>query len=473
LLLDCGIARGPKPAVDSESHFLGCTSATDCGGITGATCAGGWCVDVETGERIGMNALGAGNWDALPPGSSADDLAGNGAELAGIDPGVSLPEASVSAGVNPPPELPRCYTSSGAAAPPFKSQAELDPLVDCESIYGDLEITFDADLRVLHALRSLVGTLYIHPLARQLSSLAGLENLESVSGDLRLEGVSTLEPLARLQAVGTTPGRGLFLAQSRGLRDLSGLERLTSLRNLSIYDLPDLVSLDGLSLPPAGMESLTLQKLPGLATLPTFSAELVTLEETAFTSLAPLQAAAIGELVVRNNPLLVDATVYTVERLSLQGNARLTTLALPAQVRPLDRLELVGNPALQSIVSAEDLTSLDELSVRDNPALQTINLPWLQSLNTFQVLRNPSLTTIDLPLLVQEVQDLTVVSNPNLSMRSIFSITGRARRYKLAGNQGDPLFLDPCPYVRDTFCDEPPIDSICAPGTDRYDCGER
>jgi hypothetical protein len=55
-------------------------------------------------------------------------------------------------------------------------------------------------------------------------------------------------------------------------------------------------------------------------------------------------------------------------------------------------------------------------------------------------------------------------------MPSIFSITGRARKSKLAGNQGDPLFLDPCPYIRDTYCDE--LDSICAPGTDRYDCGE-
>ena len=91
LLLDCGIARGPKPEVDSESHFLGCTSETDCGGVAGATCAGGWCVDVETGERVGTNALGDGNWDALPPGSSAEEDFPDGPRLEGAPTAAGVP----------------------------------------------------------------------------------------------------------------------------------------------------------------------------------------------------------------------------------------------------------------------------------------------------------------------------------------------------------------------------------------------
>ena len=71
LLLDCGIARGPKPEVDSESHFLGCTSDAQCSGIAGSTCAGGWCVDVETGERIGLNAVGNEQWDTIAPDDPA------------------------------------------------------------------------------------------------------------------------------------------------------------------------------------------------------------------------------------------------------------------------------------------------------------------------------------------------------------------------------------------------------------------
>jgi hypothetical protein len=475
LLLDCGIARGPKPEVDSESHFLGCSSVSDCGGIVGATCAGGWCVDVDTGERIGTNAQDDGNWDALPPGSSADGFPTDGPWLegaptaTGVPPGDGSSDGSVAAPLDgdAPPPLP-CYTASIAPVPPFQTQAALNRLADCETVYGDLTITFDADLRVLHSLRTLLGTFDIRPLSRHISSLAGLENLEVVSGDLRLQGVSSFAPLASLQAVGAKSGQGLTVQQGT-VRDLTGLEKLTSLHNLTLLDLPELVSLAGLP-SPTGMESLNLVSVPALATLPPFSAAQVTLQGTGFTNLASLQGTPIGELIVQNNPLLVDATISTVQKLRLEGNPVLSVLTLPAQAKPLESLEVIGNPSLQSIVGADSLVFLESLSVRENPVLQTINLPWVQELNTFQVIRNTNLSAIDLPLLVQAVQDLTVVSNPNLSMPSIFSITGRAKKYKLAGNQGDPLFLDPCPYIRDTFCDAPPVDSICAAGTDSYDC---
>ena len=473
LLLDCGIARGPKPEVDSESHFLGCTSETDCGGVAGATCAGGWCVDVETGERIGTNALGDGNWDALPPGSSAEEDFPDGPWLEGAPTAAGTsPDGSVAAPIDgPAPPASPCYTSSVQPVPPFQTQAALNRLADCDTVYGDLTITFDADLRVLHSLHTLLGTLDIRPLARHITSLAGLENLEVVSGDLRLQGVSSVAPLASLQAVGARSGQGLMV-QEGNLRDLTGLEKLTSLHSLVLLDLPALVSLEGLP-SPTGLESLILSRVPALATLPPFAAEQVTLDGTGFTSLASLEGMRIGELAVLNNPLLVDATISSVAKLRLEGNPVLSLLTLPAQAEPLESLEVIGNPSLQSIVGADELVYLDSLSVRENPVLQTINLPWVQELNTFQVIRNTNLVAIDLPLLVQAVEDLTVVSNPNLSMPSIFSITGRARKYKLAGNQGDPLFLDPCPYIRDSFCDAPPVDSICAEGTDRYDCGNR
>ncbi|HEU4579644.1 MAG TPA: hypothetical protein VFS67_15405 [Polyangiaceae bacterium] len=218
---------------------------------------------------------------------------------------------------------------------------------------------------------------------------------------------------------------------------------------------------------------MILQDVPALRSINLYGADSLTLDNTGFQNLVFLQGVSLRQLTVRNNPDFTDATVLAVEELIVDSNPQLTTLSLPAQAQPLISLEVVGNPSLQSIDGGEDLTWLRALSVRDNPLLQTINLPWVQSLGTFQVIRNPSLSSIGLPLLTQQVDELTVVSNPSLSLPSIFSITGRARKYKLAGNQGDPLFLDPCPYARDNFCDEPPVDSICAPGTDRYDCEDR
>lgn len=471
LLLDCGIARGPKPEVDSESHFLGCTSETDCGGIAGATCAGGWCVDVETGERIHPNALGNENWDALPSAAPADDFPAASASVP--DPAASVDEGSVVAGIDPPPPPPLpCYTSSLLPAPAFDNQEALNRLAGCENIYGDLEITFDANLQALHSLRSLFGNLYIHPASGSLTSLAGLENLELVSGDLHLAnlGVSSLERLARLQAVGANEGQGLILEQSPGLRNLQGLEQLQSLHGLSLIGLPNLVSMDGYFVPQESSPgTILLKDVPALASFTSFIADSVTVDNAGFTDLQALQW-PVGKLTLRNNALLVEATVTYAGRITIENNPRLATVSVAATVKPLLSLDVVGNASLQSIVADQSLSDLDSLSVRENPALQTISLPWVQSLNTFQLLRNTNLTTIELPLLVQQVSDLMVVSNPNLAMPSIFSITGRARKYKLAGNQGDPLFLDPCPYIRDTFCDAPPVDSICAPGTDNYDC---
>lgn len=481
LLLDCGIARGPKPEVDSESHFLGCTSETDCGGIAGATCAGGWCVDVETGERIGSNALGNQQWDTISPDDPAADFPTNGEWQDGLATGLNPPAAATPPGGSVegpldglyPPPLP-CYTSSYEPVPPYENQEQLNRLAGCDKIYGDLEITFDADLQALSSLRSFFGTLHIHPPSGQsLSSLAGLENLELVSGNLILEnlGVSSLASLSRLRSVGADAGLGLILMGSPRLRDLRGLENLQGLDSVTIVGLPNLTSLNGLNLFGRKMQSVLLQSLPALTGDLPIVADTLTLDNTGVVSFHALQGAS---LTLSNNLELTDVGVYNVDQLVLDHNPKLVSFTLPAGAATgMSRLEVVGNAALQSIVDAGQLSSMGSLTVNENPVLQAVSLPWLQSVDVFEVIRNPSLVSIDLPLLIQQVQDLKVVSNPSLSMSSIFSITGRARKYKLAGNEGDPLFLDPCPYVRDTFCDEPPVDSICAPGTDRYDCGKQ
>ena len=416
LLLDCGIARGPLPATDSESHFLGCTSEAECSGIAGATCAGGWCVDVETGERIGMNALGDGSWDALPPGPSADGFPTDGPWLDGSDPGVDLPRASVD-------PAPTCIIESPAQA--IDNQVALERLQGCETVYGDLDITFDADLRALSSLREVQGTLSIQPGSHRLSSLVGLENLETVSGDLQLHflRVRSLESLANLQSVGARSGGGLFLVESSGLHDLRGLAKLRDLQKLGIGASIDFASLDGLTLP-SRMDSVMLLDLPQLSSLPPISASSLTLEHTGLTDLSAVTR-PVDELAVRRNSQLVDVTVSGVDRLIVENNAALVNLRLPAQYAAPTSLQVIGNPSLQSIVGLDNVVWMNTLSVVENPALHTISMSGLQALDTFQVIRNPSLSVIELPLLIQQVEDLLVVSNPSLSMPSIFSITGR------------------------------------------------
>ncbi len=454
--------------MDSESHFLGCTGESDCGGIAGATCAGGWCVDVETGERIGNNALG----DGLPYDDPAADLPAEGAspQAAATPPGGS--EFAPVDELYPPP-LP-CYTSSFQPVPPYQNQEQLNRLAGCDKIYGDLEIAFDADLQALSSLRNFFGTLTIRPPSGQrLSSLAGLENLQLVSGNLILAnlGVSSLASLSGLESVGAQSSLGLSLMGSPGLRDLRGLENLHILDNLSIVGLSNLTSLNGLNLTARRLQTVKLQSLPAFTGEIPITADSITLDNTGIRTFS---ASPGLSLTLSNNLQLTDVNVQGVDALVIDHNPKLVSFTLPeGAATAMSRLELVGNESLQSIVDAGQLTTMGLLNVKENPVLQAVSLPWLQSLDVFEVIRNPNLASIELPMLIQEVQDLKVVSNPSFSTASIFSITGRARKYKLAGNEGDPLLLDPCPYVRDTFCDEPPVDGICAPGTDRYDCGKQ
>ena len=140
------------------------------------------------------------------------------------------------------------------------------------------------------------------------------------------------------------------------------------------------------------------------------------------------------------------------------------------QINGLQVLNVSDNPSLQSITGPDQLPSLNTLFVSENPALATLSLPGLQRLDSLRVQRNPSLTSIDLPLLTEPMESMVVVSNGSLPSDSLFSLSTHARNVKLAGNQGQAVGLDPCPYQRDGDCDAAPIDSLCAPHTDRFDC---
>jgi hypothetical protein len=440
--IGCGLASGPK--VDSESHFLDCTSETDCSGVAGATCANGWCVDVESGDRIQPNAIDGTTGDALAPG-----------ELLGVS----------------------CTLSDLLPSPTIDDQAALNRLEGCENIYGHLDLTFAADLRPLHALRNVFGGLTIRPELQPQSSLEGLENLELVSGevDLMRLSVPSLQSLAALRSVvANSQGGGLWIEESAGFRDLSGLEGLADLRELFLNGLPDLVSIDALRLP-GRLDTIALQDVPRLSSAEALRSvgvvHEVVLRNTGLERLDLLTRLSIRNLTIADNLLLTDATGIGADgQLELAGNAQLTTLTLRPQIHGLQTLNVYDNPSLQSITGPDQLPSLDTLFVSENPALATLSLPGLQSLNDLMVSRNPSLASIDLPLLTGPVLNLVVVSNGSLPPESLFPIASRARNAKLAGNQGEAIGLDPCPYQRDGYCDAAPIDSLCAPHTDRFDC---
>lgn len=422
-LFACGIARGPS--VDSESHFIGCSQDVDCAGLAGGTCSNGHCVDVV----------------------------GDEANASVADPSELSPE---------PPSAP---TKSGAACSalnlpfPITDQATLDQLEGCEEIDGDISLAFEADLRPLHALRRLHGGLWIGGAGSPgHSPLEGLENLEVVQRDLMIGGPSltSLASLRSLRSVGDGgPGAagtyGLTISGS-ALRDLTGLEGLAVLGYLSISQASELVSLEGLQLP-RQMSNVWLNDLPQLRSTGALSSvsefERLYVSNTGLSRLDLSAAQRIGLLSLTENPALADVTVPASE---------------------MQRLEIRSNPVLRSVAGVEQLASADTMNISENPALGALGFAGLQSVRLFEVLRNPALQALEAPLLREQVAKLVVVSNTSLPPESLTPMAGHAKRAKLAGNQGESVGLDPCPFVGDGYCDEPPTDGLCAPDTDRLDC---
>ena len=483
--LDCGLARGPK--VDSESHFLGgcatscdaglscicgvctepcvdasdcsaeafgavcraldpeqcgsaepavcdvaCALDADCAGVAGASCNGGWCRGPDTSGAIGAEPGADFSTGTLDPPATSE----------------FLPPLDETPSVPPP-----CY-----AGVPIDNQAALADFEGCENISGDLEITFAADLRVLHALRDVFGNLTIHPASSTQRSLEGLEALELVRGDLRLRSleVASLASLSGLRAVGAEPGQGLVLESSFGLQSLSGLEQLENLHNLTISGAPDLVSIAELSLADH-VESLLLASVPRLASIESLARHVgrldsLTLSSTGLESLGTVLPNRMEQLTITDNGLLTDTNallgLLSLRRLQIQGSPRLTNIVLPRQV-----------------------SALDALTVADNPQLGTLSLFTLERLQDLAVMRNASLTSIELPSLTVPVQSLVVVSNGNLPADSFRSLMPGTAKLKIGGNQGDASGLAPCPWKKDGYCDSPPTDTLCAPNTDLADCG--
>lgn len=444
LLPNCGKVADSRSRVDSESHFLGCSSDADCGGTP---CSGGVCVDAEAPVTDLEQPPAAG---ALPP--SSDEA--------------------------------RCTVSVPGA--PITEQGQINRFEGCENIYGDLKLTSNADLRPLHALRNLQGSLSIFPLKQPQASLEGLDQLEVVSGSLRLMRLqeSSLAHLGSLRSVGTTPDDELFIAESE-LRDLRGLENLMGLHHLELSGLR-IESIDALHLP-SSMGTISLQSLPNLVSAEALRSvaalDILQLQFTGLTSLAMLSGTHVRSLLLDSNSALTDVGgLGTVDELGIRFAENVDSLVLPPRIAGLKKIAISENSALQSISGLEEVSALETVSVHNNYGLSRLSLPGLESLTTLEVVMNPDLTTLDLPQLRQPVESLIVVSNASLRSDTLSSVSALARKAKVGANQGDAIALDPCPFERDGYCDaiseknpypQTPYEGLCATGTDLVDCANR
>jgi hypothetical protein len=142
-------------------------------------------------------------------------------------------------------ELPSC---GGPGAPSHVQSPALRAMIEggCERLLSDISVEFDftvSDLGVLAPLRRIDG--HLHTFSNPITTLEGLERLESVGGNLQLRNLQIVDTreLGRLRLVEAD----LRIDNNTRLVGLAGLESLERVGRLAIGSNPELESLDGLS----------------------------------------------------------------------------------------------------------------------------------------------------------------------------------------------------------------------------------
>ncbi len=394
-----------------------------------------------------------------------------------------------------PPVVP-AQTTISCAPELIDSQAELDALEGCEIMTSGLMIAFDgADLMPLRALRVAEQGIVVGNGLGSIPSLAGLESLERAGG-LELQGISVadLRALRSLRSLGVGAEAEhdgvLSIVDCPNLTSLDGLQQLDVIENgLTVAGNPLLTSLWPLKFPLQAQRveliaNPALLDLEALATVEHFESLLLDdMPQVNLDDFSALHSAAVISL--RRNSALADVTGITglesVWSLTFLDNPSLRTLPEFGRLSRASSISVWANPLLEQIEGFPVLDALlgfDEpedggtLDLVANPVLARVVLgPMLAVANAVEIVRNPSLVSIALDNLASVNQRLIVASNPQLDATTLGQLeTILAPSRKVAGNQPAVPLADPCPWTLDGYCDEPPVDGLCALGTDSSDC---
>jgi hypothetical protein len=379
---------------------------------------------------------------------------------------------------------------------------DLKELEGCLTQRGDLELIAVSDLLALRSLKAVTGSLR---LSNYSSAPAGLEQLESVK-ELQLDTVRDFS----LTALGNL-GSLDHLNINRGrFTDLSGLGNVRNLRHLTITR-SEIESLQGLGLtnrlaqitirdstlrnlsalaPLQEIDDLQIDNVSGLGILTGLQnverAQSISL--TSNDDLSNIDAlnglSELRSLTIASNPRLERADNFrrleSLGGLQIRDNERLLEVPHFQGLASATSIGIVANASLVevSLPTLEQLAPLNgngnfglgTLEISDNPNLQRVALPRLASANSISILRNGELAALELAALVSASEGLSVLLNQRLPPPSLAGLTNVATEHlKLAGNQGEPTVVTPCPWLADGVCDEPT--GICPVGTDPEDCG--
>lgn len=217
---------------------------------------------------------------------------------------------------------------------------------NCTEIAGNLTITGSdiTDLSALSNLTDVEGSLLLR-FNFDLDSLAGLDHISSVEGNLEVSGNNDLATLSELANVSSLGG-SLLIGNNNDLTSLTGLDGLSSVpgdivisRNdhlISLAALNNISSLGGMLVIAvnnklttlAGLESISavggnldislneaLVSLAGLDNITSVDGEITIIFNdilTDITAISNISPGTISDLRIRNNPLLAECAVESV-----------------------------------------------------------------------------------------------------------------------------------------------------------------
>lgn len=322
------------------------------------------------------------------------------------------------------------------------------------------------------------------------SAPGDLTGVECVIGSVEFRGRSDLLDVADLQRV--TGSVSIF--ENPDLASLDGLETLREVNghfavatNDGIEDLDALEGLESiggeLSIVDNGalrVASLAIEDVGGEV----FIANDSNLSELTLDSLS-----SVYELNISTNPRLTNVSVprlETVETIFLWDNPKIENLELPEKLETLDTLDLT-NSAPRVLEGLEGLIHIQRLRLFDNAQLETVSaFGRLQSAQGISMYRNPLVADIedfgdlaeveiialeenpsisDLKWLrAESVDAVRIIQNTSLTDEAIDEFLERTEidSEKIGGNADHPdPYPDPCPWVGDQVCDGPDGNGLC------------
>ncbi len=287
---------------------------------------------------------------------------------------------------------------------------------------GDLNLSRLAnltDLDGLSALESIGFRLWISE-NPSLDNIRGLSNLSTV-GDITLWNNNRLSSLEGLE--GITGSTGLYLRGLPSLRDLTGLNNITSLRfNLIIADNENLESLNGLQ---TDIEFVQEKSILSMVNLP----KLQTMDNYTFSG-------RLSELIFADLPLIESLPTF-------------------AEQDSVDYLAIAQNERLRNIDELVDLTFAVRLLLLQNSLIEHINgLSGLKSTFRMEILDNPRLNNLDgFSNLNEVIQDTRIENNQSLinlcGLTTAANADGLKGDYSVSANGFNPSIQD----IKDGNCE--------------------